>query len=428
MSRSARPLRVGFLHNAFPILSQTFVNKEMIGLEKHGLPIRIYSLLRPSENETDKSFPVERVTYLLDRLTIWKLLFSHLQLAAVAPLRYFRTAIWAHLHRNKRVSLGALLCAMKRLQQAEKAARQDVRLHFILAAPVAAKIHKDGITFINSHFADAASSFAMLAAKLLGLEYGVTTHAYDIFTPQFLLAEKLGGARFILTCTKHNWEAVRERLGAEIAKKCRVFYHGIDSIQFQRKQRPHNVVPKILALGRLTPKKGFDLLLDACRVLREQQVEFHCTIVGDGPQRRSLEDQIDRLGLNAQVALVGAVQPPQTREFYEEADLFVLPCRITEEGDRDGIPNVIAEAMAMELPVVSTNISGIPELVADGETGLLVPQNDVDALAAAMLRLLKNRDMRLNFGAAGRERVIKNFDSQSCLADLYRFYTSELSR
>lgn len=421
-----QPPCIAFVHNAFPLLTQTFISKEMLGLQRLGLRLQIYSLFRPQPAELDRNFPQKQaIDYLLDGLKPLQLAAAHFSFLWKSPFRYVATALYAHRHRDRAIACGQIFNALLSPKGASKAARQDMRLHFLLAAPLAKRMRRDRVTFINSHFADAAASFALLTARLLGLQYGVTAHAYDIFTPQANMAEKIGGARFVLTCTHFNRKTFESAFG--LVEKCRVFYHGIDTARFQRQSRAQNAVPEIVSVGRLTPKKGFPVLIAACARLRDVGVEFRCTIVGDGPQRAELTEQIAQNGLQERVQLVGAVQSTETLAFYERADLFALPCLIEADGNRDGIPNVIAEAMAMELPVVSTDISGIPELVEHEMTGLLVAQNDLEALTAALLRLLQDESLRLHMGQAGRRRVIEVFDSQTCLADLSDFYRTELT-
>ena len=423
----SQPMRIAFIHNAFPLLTQTFISKEMLGLRQLGLQLQIYALFRPQPAELDRGFPEgQPIYYLFDGLKPLQLAAAHLLFLLKSPFRYLSTALYAHRHRDRSVSCRHIFKAFVSPKDAAKETRQDMRLHFMLAASPAAQMSRDRVTFINSHFADAAASFALLTARLLGLQYGVTAHAYDIFTPQANMAEKLDGARFVLTCTNFNKQTFETEFAELVVDKCRVFYHGIDTGRFQRRTRPQNSVPEILSVGRLTPKKGFPLLISACARLRDLRIDYHCTIVGDGPQRSELNELIAQNGLQPFVQLIGAVQSKETQAFYERADLFALPCMIEANGNRDGIPNVIAEAMAMELPVVSTDISGIPELVEHEATGLLVPQNDVEALTEALRRLLQDEVLRLRMGEAGRRRVLDMFDSQTCLADLYHFYRTAL--
>ncbi len=425
---AARDLKIGFVHNAFPVLSETFISKEMLGLKELGMNLKIYSLFRPSVDRLDVNYPEPgEVHYLLDGLKLSTLLKAHLYFIARSPMRYCRVLFFTLRRRQTRRSYIRTLFDFAGKKELAKEQRQDLLLHFFLAAELARLMKRDGVNFLNSHFADAAAGFTMLSAKLLGLEYGVTAHAYDIFTPQYNLPEKIGHARFLLTCTRYNKKSLMEKYPQFDAEKIVVFYHGIDTSKFAPSAPSNNPALEILAVGRLTAKKGFNVLLQACAVLRQKGVDFICRIIGDGEEKEALAALGNDLNLQDCVHFVGAVPTTEIKPFYERADIFALPCVIDKDGNRDGIPNVIAEAMAMELPVVSTHISGIPELVQNGETGLLVEPHDVDALADALQSLMSQPAERTKMGKNGRKRVLSIFDSRVCLENLYTFYMNELS-
>jgi glycosyltransferase involved in cell wall biosynthesis len=422
-----RPLKIGFIHNAFPVLSQTFISKEMLGLQELGISLKIYSLFRPAEGQQDTTYSrPDDVDYVLPALKLWRLLTAHVYFLFKEPSRYLETLSFALNHRQSSSRFLGLLLAFAQ-KKTNKEQRQDMLLHFILAAPLAKKMQRDNITFVNSHFADAAASFALLTARLLDLEYGVTTHAYDIFTPQYNFAEKLANARFVLTCTNYNNRALLEQQSELSEEKVNVFYHGIDTGKFERSAPAKDDIVEIIAVGRLVRKKGFNILLRACATLRDRGFRFKCRIIGDGPLSAELSQLIDELRLHDEVDLVGALPGMAIRDYYERAHIFALPCVIEKDGNRDGIPNVIAEAMAMHLPVVSSRISGIPELVKDGVTGFLAEQRDTQAIADALEQLIRNPSLRQQMGESGRERVKKIFDSDVCLQNLHDFYIKELS-
>jgi len=206
-SLKKKTVRIGFIHNAFPLVSETFISKEMTGLTQLGLDLEIYSLFRPGDHNRDRSFKEPRpIFYLLDTLRIFHIVKAHLFFLFLFPLRYAATAIFVLRQHDGDVRFFSLLRSCGSGREISKEQRQDIRLHFLLAAPLALQMHRDRITFINSHFADAAASFAMLCARLLDLDYAVTAHAYDIFTQQSQLQTKLNHAKFILTCTHYNRE------------------------------------------------------------------------------------------------------------------------------------------------------------------------------------------------------------------------------
>ena len=424
---TTKKMKIGFIHNAFPVLSETFISKEMRGLKELGLDLEIYSLFRPQNGRQDSSRNVgSNVHYVVQNLTLWTLISAHLYFLILTPVRYLKIFTFAQRSRQVRLGILKTFLALKGKDTIDKNRRQDLVLHFILAVPLARTIKKQKITFINSHFADAAASFAMLCARLLDIPFGITAHAYDIFTPQFNLREKLTYATFMLTCTNYNKKSLLEQHPDFVADKIHVFYHGIETDKFVRQVQQNNEKPEILAVGRLTAKKGFDVLLNACAEIQKNGVEFKCRIIGDGEEKEHLLDLTSMLELNDCVEFVGAVPSADIKQFYERADIFALPCVIDKDGNRDGIPNVIAEAMAMELPVVSSHISGIPELVIHQETGILLEPHDVTGVARTVETLIKQPDKRREMGKKGRNRVLSIFDSRVCLENLYTFYINEL--
>jgi glycosyltransferase involved in cell wall biosynthesis len=247
-------------------------------------------------------------------------------------------------------------------------------------------------------------------SRLLNRPYSVTAHANDIYVDPILLPEKMAEAKFVATCTQFNETHLAGLNGNGLGHKLHCIYHGLDIDQYQPPERKQpSTTPLLLAVGQLKEKKGFAHLLRACRLLKDQGYNFKCHIVGDGPDRQVLTRQIEQLGLGGTVTLCGALPHQAVIDKYREADIFVLPCITGQDGDRDGIPNVILEAMAMELPVVSTRHSGIPEVVVDGVNGLLVPPADDTALAQALAKLLDDGNGRLQLGQRGRQTVIESF-------------------
>ncbi len=417
-------LRIGFIHNAFPVLSETFISKEMIGLSQRGLDIRIYSLFYPEKHRINPDFAYQDfdVWYLQPIINIFSMLSSHLQMMFSTGARYFKTALFAVKSRSVQNSIFKTVADLLSGNELSKNQRQDILLHFLLAMTLAKKMQKDKVTFINSHFADAAASFALLTSRLLNIPYAVTTHAYDVFTPQANLAEKLNHACFILTCTNFNKSTLVKNYPDIAPQKIHVYYHGIDTKRFQRQHESKNKIFEILSVGRLVPKKGFPSLIQACSYLKEKECKFRCRIIGDGPQKAMLEGLINQHHLQDSIELVGSVPPAQILSFYDKADLFVLPCKVEETGDRDGIPNVLAEAMAMNVPVISTPVSGIPELIEHNKSGMLVNSDQPEQLSMEIIKLFKDKKTRKHFAEKGRERVTDVFDSEKCLNRLAEFY------
>jgi glycosyltransferase involved in cell wall biosynthesis len=241
--------------------------------------------------------------------------------------------------------------------------------------------------------------------------------------PGDLLQTKMRRAKFVVTCVKANQSHLAS-LGAP-ETPIYTIYHGLDTRRFAPRANTAEEpsTPMLLSVGRLVEKKGFPFLIEACRLLKDRGYRFQCQIIGGaGPCERQIASLIHELELGDTVTLRPAVTQEELRVIYQQATLFTLPCQIVENDDRDGIPNVLVEAMAVGLPVVSTNISGIPELIERGVSGLLAPQKDARALADAIAELLDSPTLRRKLGAAAREKVCQLFNAESNILELHRLF------
>ncbi|MBV9790941.1 MAG: glycosyltransferase, partial [Chloroflexi bacterium] len=289
-------------------------------------------------------------------------------------------------------------------------ARLMTLLHFAEGGYAAHLLRGNPGDQLHAHFIDRAATVALVASRLLRVPYSVTAHANDIYVSPVLLPEKLGAASSVITCTGYN-QAHLVKLGAgSFEDKVSCIYHGLDLHHYQPREAERSGKPLLLSVGQLKEKKGLNYLIDACQRLRQRGYTFECRVVGAGPLRSQLETQIREAGLTDVVRLCGALPHAEVIEQLREASVFVLPCVLGTNGDRDGIPNALLEAMAMQLPVVSTPISGIPEVVADGVNGLLVQPADAEALASALARLLDDAALRCELGLQGRQTVVEQFD------------------
>jgi len=420
--------RIALFLNYFPALSERFIVNEVAGLLERGLDLRPYALSRPPAGRENSEVPelAERTFYILPSLRAGKVIGAHVVWLFRHPVRYLKCWSFARRHRTRSESLFGSLWRAARKQELTKAQRQNVLLNFYLIVPLARRMEEEGFSLIHAQYADSASSLALLAAMILDLPFSFTAHAYDIFTPQVIFEEKLKRASFIVTCTRYNRDYLQQNYGELVGDKIFVNYHGLDLTRLQPRSRTRLDPPVILAVGRLVPKKGLGVLLHACKILHDQGVVFKCLVVGDGPERPRLEMFIRLNQLMEQVEIRGYMAPSAVIESYAGARLFVLPCVVEEDGNRDGIPNVIAEAMAMELPVISTAISGIPELVEKGVSGLLLDEAEPKLLAQTMLEVLSSPQMERRLGKAARERVAKIFDSRRNLDELYNYFQLRL--
>ncbi len=421
---------IAFVLNYFPILSETFIVKEIIQLKERGLLIQTYSLFEPRPDQENRQVEEHKkdVYYLIPSLKPFGLIFSHILFSMKFPARYWKTLGWSLKHREKGHSLLRAFFRLLIKKELPKSDRQDLLLHFILAVPLARAMQPRSFALIHAHFMDAATSFAMLASRLLDIPFSISAHAYDIFVPQENARTKLQSARAMVTCTHFNKQYIADHYQGVDLEKIQVIYHGINLNKFNPpKRRALSGPPVILSVGRLVPKKGFPVLLRACKILAERGIEFVCRIIGEGPERPRLEMYIKLNNLVNHVKLTGAVAPDQMVQEYQKSTLFVLPCVEEENGNRDGIPNVLAEAMAMTLPVISTFVSGIPELIENGRHGILLEPGSVPELAESIAGLLDSPGKRREMGTQGRHRVETIFDSQHRLDELANWFRNQVS-
>jgi glycosyltransferase involved in cell wall biosynthesis len=420
--------KIALFLNYFPALSERFIVNEVAGLLERGLELVPYALSRPPEGRENREVPelAGRTNYILASLRPGSVISAHAGCLLRHPVRYLKALSFARRHRTRGISLLRSLWRAARKKELSKAQRQNVLLNFLLIVPVARRMRHEEFTLIHAQYADSASSLALLAAMILDLPFSFTAHAYDIFTPQVIFAEKLKRSRFIVTCTRYNRDYLQENYGELVGDKIFVNYHGLDLTALHPGGKKKPELPVILSVGRLVAKKGFGVLLHACRILRDRGVDFKCRIIGDGPERPRLEMFIRLNHLLDQIEITGYMPASEVIDAYRGARLFVLPCVVEEDGNRDGIPNVIAEAMAMEIPVISTTISGIPELIEDGVSGLLLQESEPEVLADMIVEVLNSPQMEKRLSKAGRARVAEIFDSRRNLDELAEFFRRQL--
>jgi len=392
---TARRLSLAYLIGSYPGLTKTFIDREIQTLRSWGVNLQVLAIRRPpaeiplSKDQLDLQ---QGVTYLLP--IAWApLILGHLYFIARHPLRLF----------------GALAYLLTRPHLGAKA-RILTALHFAEGVYAAYLLRERQFDELHAHFVDRAATVALVAGRLLAKPYSLSIHAgADIYVQPVLVREKVIEARHVATCTRYNKAHVERIAGHDLGHKISYINHGLDLVKYQPAQ-PRAGRPLILSVGQLAPRKGFAQLILACRRLKERGYDFACEIVGDGPQRAELERLIADQGLAEIVTLCGALAHEAVIEKYRQATLFALACLKTADGDRDGFPNVLAEAMAMQLPVISTDISAIPELLEDQVNGLMVASEDVAALADGLARLLDAPALREQLASAGRRTVLQRFD------------------
>lgn len=400
----------------YPRLSETFIAQELLGLERAGFDLTLISMRRPTDK---KRHPIHdeikaRVVYLPEYLY-------------EEPLRVWRgfLAAW------RRPGFRPLL------RQFWKDLRRDLtpnRVRRLGQAMVLAHEWPDGGEWLHAHFIHTPASVTAYASLLTGVPWTCSAHAKDIWTsPDWELAEKLGRARWSVTCTRTGYEHMR---GLTPHKEAvHLSYHGLDLDRFGLFEMPRSSRDgtdardplRILSVGRAVPKKGYDVLLHALSLL-PPGLHWRFTHIGGGDELARLKPLAETLGLADRIEWKGALAQEEVLEHYRQSDIFALACRITADGDRDGLPNVIVEASSQNLVCVSTNISGVPELLSDGENGLLVPSEDAQAFAVALARLAADPQLRHRLGAAAEHRVRHHFDHHASIRQLTDLFEREWTK
>jgi glycosyltransferase involved in cell wall biosynthesis len=387
--------RVGYVLSNFPVLSETFVLHELLELEAQGLALEVFSVRRPPGQLRHEDVGRLRapVTYVPGPL---RLLGMQRRIAATLGPEYRR----------------------QRIRVAARGPRETWR--FLQAGFVAHEARRRGLTHLHAHFAHHPALVAMYAAQLAGISFSFTAHAMDLYRQQVdrrTLIRKLAAARFVVTVSEYN-AAFLQELAPEVRDKLVLVRSGIDLERFAPSPPPAPRPFRILCVARLVEKKGIGVLIAACRELKERGRSFRCDVIGEGRLRPALEALIRQHQLGEVVQLRGAATHEVVREHYRAAHAFVLPCVVAEDGDRDGLPVSLLEAMACGLAVVTTPVTGIPEVLRDGENGLLVPPGDPAALADAIARLMDDPALAHRLGAKARPVIAAGFDRRRTVAAL----------
>lgn len=424
-------MKIAYLVKTFPKLSETFILNEILELERQGLEVHIFSLRQPSETKVHPGVAEVRakVTYLRHtplppppyRVPLEKLAHK-VQIAEERRFMFLHHPIWFLRTWLFQARRGGKQLFHNAFQTSCRARKR----YFYQAIALARELRRGGFTHLHAHFANEPASVGELAHRLARCRFSFTAHAKDIYlTEREELARKIAAAEFVITCTRFNQDYLQEI--ARSATPIHLCYHGVDLSRFSgepgNSRKSNGGTPLILSVGRFCEKKGFQYLIQAGYRLKQHGRSFVCRIVGFGPLQEQLEDMIRDFELQDYVFLAGKMTQDKLIEEYRRADLFVLPCLVADDGDRDGIPNVLVEAMAMRIPVVSTPVSGIIELVDHMENGLLAAEKDSEALAAAMALLLDDPGLREQFGANGRQKVMAGFSLDRSTAKVHRLLT-----
>jgi glycosyltransferase involved in cell wall biosynthesis len=407
---------VAVVVKGYPRLSETFIAQELRGLEEAGLDLVIVSLRAPTDAKRHAVHDeiVAPVLYMPEYLY-------------QQPLRVLRGFAAAVRRRAFWPVLGGFLRDLWRDPTPNRARRLGQ------AAVLVAEWPK-GAGWLHAHFIHTPASVADYAARILGVGYSVSAHAKDIWTsPDWELSGKLDRAAWTVTCTASGHRHLQS-LAADPAA-VHLSYHGLNLSRFPafQDQRPErdgaqaDDPVRIVSVGRAVPKKGYDILLRALALL-PADLHWRFDHLGDGRERKVLKPLAEELGIADRVTWRGAVDQAEVLAAYRASDLFALACRITDDGDRDGLPNVLVEAASQGLACVSTTISAIPELFTDGENGLLVPPEDPAALSRALEAAIRDPALRARLGAAAAGRVRTTLDYHASVRQLVALFDQEWNR
>ena len=392
-------MRLGYLYSRYPVLSQTFCDAEMLELERRGHEIVLGSVYPP------------------------KTALRHEYLTKLrAPIRYAPSSRELDALARKAKRVGRWPSALVAQHEKKYGAEYKAALRARNALFFVELFERERVPHFHVHFANRAAHTAMFVKAISGIPFSITAHGQDFMSDlgnEELLRELCASAEFVGAETEYSRDFLAMRCPESRSKIFRV-YNGIDLSRFPKLEAEQRSPAQIrfLSVARLVAFKGFDILIDACAELQKRGLNFDCEIIGEGALREELEGRVSRQNVRERIHFAGEQSQNYVRAALRNCDIFVLASGQDERGASDIFPTVIAEAMATGKPVVSTTVAGIPELVANGENGLLVPPRNARALAEAMEQLARNENLRADFGHAGRLRIEQKFTIEKTIEPL----------
>jgi colanic acid/amylovoran biosynthesis glycosyltransferase len=387
--------RLGYLFERFPAFTQTFCARELAELYRQGATPPVFSIRRPTE-DPPLNIPLEniQVSYLPDTNSL-----------------------------EFKIRTKLILPRFRRLWAGSGDLRDKGR--FREALYLGPKLNRARVSHVHVHFAGLASRTAWWIKRLFGITYSFTAHANDIFCSKpdqrVTLGDLIGEASFVVAVSDFGANWLRRGFPEAAGKVCRV-YNGLDLSTF-KPSIPGPKPVRLLSVGRLIEKKGFVFLVEACRILRSSGLDFACEIVGEGPERRRLEELIRAYELSDQVRLTGSRPQTEIVDLLACSSIFVFPAIHDSAGDSDNLPTVLVEAMASNLPIIATGIAGIPEIVQHNENGILVQEKDAVQLATAIRGLAGNRALLEKYGQKSRMIAAEKFALPTTVGQLKSLFT-----
>ncbi|GEM_PF-90735 len=407
--RLLRP-KVAFVLSQFPCYDETFILRELVELKRSGLGYIIYSIKRCKDKVIhDNAELLIGDTRYLPFISL-RLVAINLYYLIRHPVRYL--GAFMHVFVGNLKSPDFFIKSMA---------------GWLQMAGFAWMAKWEKVTHVHGQWATYPATYAYVISRLNGISFSFTGHAHDIYVDTTMLEEKMREAEFVTTCTRDNVGYLERLLreaeaGSNLNSKIIVNYHGVDLERFVRDNRPSTIDNRpirILSVGTLSDAKGFDILIEACKILKERGLDFECTIAGGGPLESELKLIANRYTLNANLKFTGYISQEDLLPIYTKADIFVL---LPRQKNHWGIPNVLIEAAAAKLAIITTRLPAVPELVEDGKTGFIVPEEDPRAVAEKVLELAGDPALRIRVGEAARAVVAEKFDMKKNAANLVRLF------
>lgn len=409
----SRGHKVAYIMSRFPKLTETFILYEMLAMSQQGIEVEVYPLLREDEGIMHpEARQFVDIAHFQPFISL-PMLRSNLHFFWKKPFAYLKT-LWDVLRAN----WGSFNFFT------------GVIGIFPKSVLFAYQMRADNVQHVHAHFASHPAAAGFIIHRLVGIPYSFTAHGSDLHRDRHMLREKVAEADFVAAISEYNKELIVSECNGLYREKVNVVHCGVDIEVFQDRSHPTSYEKgrnpfKILCVGTLHEVKGQAYLIEACRLLQEKGINFECHFVGDGPDKESLGELVKQAKLTDKVYFHGSLTRGEITSLLLDADVLTAPSVPTSDGRREGIPVVLMEAMGSGVPVIASNLSGIPELVNEQLTGLLVPPRDAVSLANALECYFKNSDLRHRLGHAGREKVVKEFDLNKNAMKLAQYFRKE---
>lgn len=390
------PSRIAYVLLWFPKPSETFIFREVVNLRKMGLNLKVFTLYGPLTQDLSPEM---------------QLLAPQVETLGIPYLKFAWKDFLYWWQRQRAVTWWLLKTVLLRRWSSSPEREGESLWGALCGLHLARRFLEEKITHIHAGWACGPATAAWVASRLTGIPYSFTGRAHDVFTPDSLLPEKVRDAVLVRGESRAALKQLSALTGGANGK-FRLTYNGVPLTvpgpAPVRMQPPY----RLLALGRFVEIKGFAFLIYAGRILKDAGIDFHLTLAGDGPTGGQLKHLARKLGLASQISFPGFISHDRVAELFGGTDIFIMPSTVHASGDRDGLPTVILEALLHRVPVIATDVAGIGEVIEDGVTGCLIPQRDPQAIADAVLQIIRSRDQALTMAARGRSRVWQDFNPE----------------